>query len=453
MSGAAVLHPAPPGATPSAEYGATVDGQSSFVHRQLGFSGGTVSWTGFDCTGPVEVRVTALSNTARGNRHIDRVEVLPRSAGASARLEGSTVVVTVPGPCRLTLLFDGDWHLPVHLFANPPERDVPRAGDPGVVHFAPGIHHAGTIRLGPGQLLYLAAGAIVYGIVRADQAHGARIGGRGILCGGHVPQGGTAEAPNPLVEFRGCRDVQVEGVTLLDSYAWTLVAHHADHWRVANVKILNERGWSTDGINPCNSRDVLIEDCFVRCKDDCISVKGLEDQSAPATWTPLRDVTVRRCVFWSENNNAVVIGSETRAAVIERIQVIDCDIIKSAYTCGDDAGALAVICLDDTVIQDLSFERIRIHRCYGPVINVFFCDEIFGIPGSRRREGGILRRLAFRDITVDGGVRRPSFLRGMDAHHRIEEVVIAGMRWHGVEVRSADDLRLTCDEVVGLTFG
>lgn len=447
-----VLHPQPPGCPASAEYAVTVDGRPVFVHRQLGFSGGTLSWTGFDCDGPVEVRVTAMRNVGRGNRRIDSVEVLPRSAGATARLEGSTVVLRVPGPCRLVLRFDDDRHLPFHIFADPVERHAPRAGDPGVIWYGPGVHRPGMIRLGAGETLYLAAGAVVHGVVRAVDADGARIAGHGILSGSTVRHGGTDEFPDPMVEFRRCRDVRVEGVTLLDSYGWTLVAHHCDGWRVSGVKILNERGWSTDGINPCNCRDVVIEDCFVRAKDDCVSIKGLEDQSAPATWTPMHDITVRRCVFWSENNNAVVVGSETRASVIERIRIEDCDIIASSYTCGDDAGALAVICLDDTVIQDLDFERIRIHRCHGPAINVFHCDEIFGIPGSRRPGGGILRRLRFRDITVDGGIPRASFLRGLDERHLIEDVTIAGMRWHGTAVRTVADLRLVCEHVRGLTI-
>lgn len=30
-----------------------------------------------------------------------------------------------------------------------------------------------------------------------------------------------------------------------------------------------------DGINPCNSQDVLITDCFIRSDDDCVALKGL----------------------------------------------------------------------------------------------------------------------------------------------------------------------------------
>ena len=45
-----------------------------------------------------------------------------------------------------------------------------------------------------------------------------------------------------------------------------------------------------DGINPCNSQDVLITDCFIRGDDDCIALKGmnLQDDNNNVDTHPIR---------------------------------------------------------------------------------------------------------------------------------------------------------------------
>jgi len=37
------------------------------------------------------------------------------------------------------------------LFANPLETEVPKPGDPGVIHFGPGMHRAGVVTVGDGH--------------------------------------------------------------------------------------------------------------------------------------------------------------------------------------------------------------------------------------------------------------------------------------------------------------
>ncbi len=432
----ATLHPMPPGLTPSDEYRVAIDGIPVHVHRQVGFAGGTVSWVSFDLHGPVEVEVHL-------SRMVDQVEALPTSAGVVAQLvDPTTVRLRIDRPGALLLRFDDAWYLPLHLFADSPESTIP-AG-PEVIRFGPGVHHPGNIPLRSGQTLQIDGGAVVHGTVRAvgDRI---TIRGRGILCASHVPQGqapdGIDAFGNPMVQFRDGRDCRIEGVTLLDSPNWTLVAHRIDGWRVDGVRIFSERGWSTDGINPCNCRDVLIERCFVRSKDDCVAVKGLLDQSEPGTWTPIHDIEVRHCVCWSDNNNALVVGCETRASAITRIRFHDLDILRTANTCGDDAAALAVIALDDTRIEDIVFERIRIHEANGAVFTLQVRDSVFGIPGLRRPGEGRFAGIRFRDITVERGANRRNFIRGQPGSPW-RDVSLAGVTIAGRPLTTVEDGRI-----------
>jgi hypothetical protein len=437
MSLFASLPPASADTKRSDEYVARINGREVFVHALPGFAGGTVSWVSVDWNpeagGALECRVTA-------SRLVDAVSVRPSAAGVEARLEDErTAVFTITRPGHYFVKWDDEFQLPFHLFVQPP-HEAPSGGD--VIVFGPGEHRPGVIRLRSGQTLYLAPGAEVHGVVVAEDASDIRICGRGILRGSHVPFGGTREE-RYMIELRRCRRVVVEGVCVVDGFGWTIIAHHCEDVAFRWLKVITERLWSTDGINPCASRRVSIEDCFIRSKDDCVAVKGLDWEHPDARdWVAMHDIAVRRCVLWSENNNALVVGAETRATRLERVVFEDCDILRVCNTCGDDAGALAIVALDDTVIRDVVFRRIRIEHALGPLFNVGISAGVFGIPPLRRPEGAEISAVLFEDVELVTGPSRRSFVRGLDASRRVRGVCFRRVVVRGEPVRSAADLRL-----------
>ena len=380
------LPPASPQTKCSAEYSVTLGGRPLFVHALPGFAGGTVSFVSIDhdfADGPLEFRITA-------RRLVDAVSVRPLSAGVFARLENeNTAVFTVSRHGHFFVKWDDSFQLPFYLFVHP----LCICSQTAPIIFGPGVHHAGQIRLQSGQTLYLAPGAEVHGTIIAEDATDIRICGRGILRGSHLPFGGTKDE-RYMICLRRCRRSVVEGITVIDGFGWNIIAHHCEDIVFRWLKVLAERLWSTDGINPCVSRRVLVEDCFIRSKDDCVAVKGLDwDHSAPCDWQPLTEVTVRRVVGWSDNNNGLVVGAETRSSEISRITFEDCDLLHVSNTCGDQAAALTITALDDTRIHDIVFRNIRIEYCHGPLFNFYLTDNVFGIPGLRRPEGGVIENI------------------------------------------------------------
>ena len=443
------LYPAAEGFPVPPDYTAEVEGQPVFVYHQPGFAGGAVSWISFTFSGgPVIVRVTA-------QRLVDSIEVKPDHAGIPAQLSGNTASFVLQRPGQFFLKWDGDFQLPFFVFANAPASlPVPDPADTSVIYFGPGIHRPGVIRPSAGQTVYLAGGALVYGQIAAMDADGVCVRGRGILCGSHIPHG--EHDPHDMLCLTRCRGSRIEGITVLDGFCWNVVLRDCDDAVVENVKVLAERLWSTDGINPCGSRGVTVRRCFVRSKDDCVAVKGLAwTEPCAENWVPLRDVLVEQCVFWSDNNNALVIGCETRASVIENVVFRDCDILRTSNTCGDIAGALSIICLDDTTIQNVRFEDIRIEHPTGPLINIFFAESMFTgqIPGTRQPGGGTLRRIALDNVRVSDGTPRRSFVRGLDARRMVEDVLVRNLVVAGKHVRGPAEGRFVVNEWVrGLTF-
>ena len=79
---------------------------------------------------------------------------------------------------------------------------------------------------------------------------------------------------------------------------------------IRNIKIVNSRVQNDDGINPCNSQDVLIDDCFVRTDDDCVALKGLRNLNAPDA--PVHGITVRHCVFWCDRARIFLFAHESQ---------------------------------------------------------------------------------------------------------------------------------------------
>jgi polygalacturonase len=217
---------------------------------------------------------------------------------------------------------------------------------------------------------------------------------------------------------------------------------------VSNVKILNERLYSTDGINPVNSRNVTVKNSFIRCKDDCVSVKGLNDTKRLAiNKTPIHDISVSGCVFWSDNNNGVVIGSETFTESIRNVSFTDIDFLKTSNTCGDIAAVMAVICLHDTTIEDVRFENIRVEHATGPLFSIICPDVLFGnIWGWHNGEGLSIRNIMYKNIKIQCGPHSRSYLHGRDADRVISGVTFDNVEINGKKMRSLTDGRVEANE-------
>jgi len=428
------------------EYRAWVDGREAHVFNQPGFAGGTISWILIDMENPVEVLV-------RPHRRVDAVRILPRRTNLTATLtdEGALVRIELPG--HYLLEWDQLLELPFFVIARPPQR-IPTAPRGRRIEFGPGRHEPGRIDLQDGDELFLAPGAEVYGAIRAVDAKNIRIFGRGTLCQSHLPFGGQDGQHNPIELIR-CQNAEIDGIVLTDGCTWNIVLRDCDEIWVHHLTIFSERWYSTDGINPCDSRNVLIEQCFVRCKDDCISVKGLQRETLQDALKPIKGIEVCDCLFWSDNNNGLVVGTETWASDISDIRFHRIDFVRVSGTCGDWAAAFAVQALADTHIHDIVFEDIEVEYCTGNPFSVLFLESVYGIPGQRRPTGGVIENICFRNIRFFHPVRRGSLIEGWDASRLVRNITFEDISFEGETVISHAALRLRVNEFahgVGLYF-
>jgi len=191
-------YPAWPGAAPSLAYKVSVDGQPVFVHRLPTYN--QFQWmdhASFAMTGKVHVTITSLVN----DRNVVTCYIRPLAYGIHPQISGNTVSFDLDRPRYLVVFFNEEptFQSPgLLLFAEPPEKDPPRLGDPnvvnildykvdntgktletakinqaigdlsarpagGVLFFPAGVYLTGTVLMQSNVKLYLDAGALIRG--------------------------------------------------------------------------------------------------------------------------------------------------------------------------------------------------------------------------------------------------------------------------------------------------
>ena len=105
-----------------------------------------------------------------------------------------------------------------------------------------------------------------------------------------------------LMEMLNVSGLEISGVTLLNSAFWTLhpiycTSVHIHHINISAPWCQNYKCANTDGIDVDSSSNVLIEDSFIGCGDDHVTVLSGANAKGRAFGMPSRNVTVRRLVL------------------------------------------------------------------------------------------------------------------------------------------------------------
>jgi polygalacturonase len=130
-----------------------------------------------------------------------------------------------------------------------------------------------------------------------------------------TPQEEAERRRGPLVQFRDCKNVKIDGPTFQNSPFWTLHVLFTDHVVIRNAKFLApENGPNTDAVDIDSCRHVLIENCHADVGDDAFTLKSGRDEDGRRVGRPTEHVTVRNCTVYHAHGG-VVIGSETAGSL------------------------------------------------------------------------------------------------------------------------------------------
>ena len=397
------------------------------VHVGVDKNLGPYAFTGFDLSQPATVKITGPC---------DMTKTVIHPAGVRFTAKGRELTLTLDKPQKISIEPDG-YKNPLLLFANPPV--VAPTPSPDLIRLGPGIHRPkdGKIILTDNQTLFLDAGAILLGTVQARDAKNVHIAGRGIIDGSSW--GWQAGPARFLVHFHNCKDSGIEGVTLRESFFWTLCIVSCQNFKAENLKIMGGRFVNDDGIDICNSQKITVRDCFVRTYDDCLSIKGIPSEIVTRNgyvynWPsarehePVEDVDIADCIFWGGPCRVIEIGPECQATHMRNVRIRDSKIIHYYTDSGNSFPPIMFEVGEDCLIEDFEFSNITVNLDSAlKIIDIQAAGTAWQtVPGP-----GNVRNIRFKNLGFTGVTNQRIHLLGGDAKHVMRDIQFENLSLNG----------------------
>ena len=403
-----VVYPPPPGLKTSPDFTITADSEQVWVERigsrQLTFDYslyGTremedLNVANFSCSGPINIVIKA-------NVNITSYKIRPKSRSIKATVNGSELTFTIDGPQKLYIEINDLPHLAI--FANPLEATPHRRGDPGVIYYGPGEHNPGRIDLVSNMTIYIAGGAILNADIYGMNIRNVNIEGRGIIQG--------------KIEITKASNLNISGVFIRNTTGWTNTLTNCHNCSYRNVKVFSyEAIYSVDGINPVSCTNFTIDDCFIRCRDDCVAIKSGDPKLR------VDSVFVTNCVMvgWA-CSDGVTIGYELNGGPVENIYVKNCDIL---YARGDGRtqghSAFSIVCDGPAMVQNINFEDIRVENDVEFKNLEFIVTDgtLYGTDPPGHIKGVKLKNIQWENIV------KPFVIKGYSPDNLVEDITFDG---------------------------
>jgi len=424
-----------PGEPEVTTYRVTANGKPVAIYRSMaddeyrqGYQESYYYFGSFDFSGECRVEVTSSVS-------LKNVQILPARFGLVPKVssDGGKLEFVASKPFRISIERSGKEEA-LLLFGNALETDAPKAGDPGVVYFGPGQHKAGKIELTSNQTLYLAAGAVVNGAIVA-KGDNITIRGRGILGGEAYPR---FKGPSGwMLELRDGKNVVVKDIIVRNPWSWILVTAGCDGVLVDGVKIAGSRMINDDAIDLCNTKNVVIKNCFLRTRDDIIAIKGLGAGQGQAC----ENIFIQDSEFWTDNANIYRIGFECDAKEMKNIRSKNIDVLHySQYSGPQNFWSHAIFWLQPSggmTLSDTHFEDFRIY-CDGRDM-MLLCAKMMltSCHGKSYEVSGRVRNCSLKDIAVigtQGEFRGQIHLSGRSSDEDVQGIRLENITYFGKRI-------------------
>ena len=381
----------------------------------------TVSMAYFDFDGEVEVRVT--SNTLTVNKACVR----PLSYSIPVDIKGDTMTFSLDRPRNLTLEVNGEIFDNLQLFANPLDENRPtekmlrKLRKNGKYHyFGPGYHRIDSLKVGSGETVYIAGGAIVEGYIEVKGANGAKVLGRGMV----YPKKWSG------VRIDNSRNVEVNGI-----FTTQCPVGASDSVRIENVKVMSWYGWG-DGFNVFASSNVTYRHIFARTSDDCTTIYATRKGYNGG----VSNILTEDAVLWADvahpfmiglHGSAAELGTDAPADVITDIVYRDIDVVDMNENQIDYQGVFAIVAGDNNIVKNITFDNIRIENFRkGKLIDmrIAWNRKYCAAPGQ------CIENVLFKDIYYNGDRSELSLMIGYDESRKIKGVTFDNLVINGEHI-------------------
>jgi len=261
----------------------------------------------------------------------------------------------------------------------------------------------------------------------------------------------------PFIQPMYCKNVRIEGITIVNSPFWTVNPEFCENVTVDGVTINNPPSPNTDGINPESCRYVHISNCHISVGDDCITIKSGKDIPGRTKKAPAENYTITNCTMLS-GHGGVVIGSEMSGDV-RKITISNCIFdgtdrgirIKTARGRG---GIVEEIRVDNIIMKNIRQQAVVLDMQY---------SKTNPEPVSERTPR--FRNIHLSNITAQ--TKQAIFINGL-AEAPVEDISFtdiqfdaqtgatvkeaSGIEFHDVRITTKEGPALIAENVTGLTI-
>lgn len=304
---------------------------------------------------------------------IEQYDIRPSYMNIKNSVNEKKLSIELNNPCNISVEINGET---LCLFADNKDYSEEKT-DGDVIYFGKGKHYPGIISPKSGQTVFIDEGAIVYGGIFIKESKNVRVIGRGVLDASCLKRGEEAMPGEKGSEFAdairgfglserdvkysgafvayGCENLQIEGITILNSMFWTMILRNGcKNVRVNNIKIFGQWRYNSDGINICASSDIKITNSFIRSFDDCVVVRGpfLDGESGD-----MSNIVVNNCVLWCDWGINMEIFCTDKAAVISNIKFKNNYVARASGIITDIQTWFGS---ENAVVRDVLYENIMI---------------------------------------------------------------------------------------------
>lgn len=238
-----------------------------------------------------------------------------------------------------------------------------------------------------------------------------------------------------------CRNVLLEGVTIVNSPMWEIHPVLCTNVIVRGVKVVSH-GPNNDGCDPECCRDVLIEDCLFDTGDDCIAIKSGRNRDGRRVGAPTENVIIRGCEM-KDGHGGVTIGSEASGGVRNVF----------AENCRMDSAKLdRVLRLKTNSVRGGFIEHVRMRNVtVGQVADAVLHIDLSYEEGNAGKYPPVVRDIEMRNVTSRKS-KYALYLRGY-ASAPIRDVRLEACTFDNVAqpdvIENVEGLRLTAVKVNG----
>lgn len=221
------------------------------------------------------------------------------------------------------------------------------------------------------------------------------------------PRPDERERPH-LLSFYSCTNVVVKDIEMRNGACWMNTYHYSRGVTIDGVKIIGRGFWNNDGIDLCDTSDVLVQNCFIDSADDSICLKSHTLNGIS------ENIVIRNCKIRS-SGSAIKFGTASAGAFrnirIENIHVYD--TFRSA---------IAIESVDGSDISDVVVNDVRA-RNVG--------NGLFVRLGSRSNTGGSIKGIRINRLHAEIASSKPD----------------AGLEIEGPPIRAKDVLPIVISGV------